>query len=143
VDRRDVDGQESNGTTGNFSLSQRGETREWSFNLAHSLVPFGTGVLTERDTVELALTQEFDSRLRGIAHLGIARNSDDGYGTTIDSRTYRYADTELRWQIKETWYAGIVAGYASATDLGAPDGVGGWSLALRSSWAPSRRVFGH
>jgi hypothetical protein len=143
VSRREIDGVASSGTTGDLSLSHKGETRELSFNLEHSLQPFGTGVLTERDTAELGFVQDFDSRLSSITRLGYARNADAGLGTTFDSRTYRYADTELRWQLKETWYAGLVAGYASATDLGAPESVGGWSVILRSGWTPSRHVLGH
>ncbi len=141
--RRDIDGMQSNGTTGDFSLQYRGETRTVDFTAAHSLVPFGTGVLTERNTAELSLRQDFNSRLSATARVGFSRNEDAGFGITFDSRTYRFADSELRWQINETWSTAIAGGYADATVLGAPETFGGWSVALRSYWSPARRVFGH
>lgn len=141
--RRDLDGESSSGGTGNFSLTWLGETREFGLNYAQSLQPFATGVLTERETAEMNFTQRFDSRLSSLTRLGFARNEDAGFGTTFDSRNYRYLETELRWQITEGWHAGLQAGYASATDLGAPDSVGGWSLIVRSGWTPQRHVLGH
>ena len=78
-----------------------------------------------------------------IASVGFERNEDAGFGTTFDSRNYRYVETELRWQVRENWFASAIAGYATATDLGAPDSVGGWTLMVRVNWAPDRHVFGH
>ncbi len=143
ISRRDLDGEGSQGGTGNFSIAHKGETRQFSLSYAQQLEPFSTGVLTERETAELEFVQEFDSRLSSISRLGFARNEDAGFGTTFDSRNYRYLNTELRWQLEETWYAALVAGYATATDLGAPESVGGWSLVLRSSWFPSPHVIRH
>jgi hypothetical protein len=143
VSRRDLDGDASQGGTGNLSITHRGETREFSLSYAQQLQPFATGVLTERETAELAFMQEFHSRLSSISRLGFARNEDAGFGTTFDSRNYRYANTELRWQLEENWFTSLVAGYATATDLGAPESVGGWSLIVRSLWTPNRHVIGH
>ncbi len=138
--QRDFDGDHSTGRVGYFSFLHRRERREWRLNLDHSLVPFGTGVLTERDTAELSLTQDFDARLRGIARLSLARNEDVAGATHVDVRTYRYADLELRWQVKETWSVGFISGYSDAQEPDAPQRVGGWTVALRTTWAPNGRV---
>lgn len=141
--RRDVDGEERTGTNGAFSLTHRGETGEWSIGLSRSLVPFGTGVLTQRDSADLVLVEDFAPRLRGILRASYSRNSDAGAGFLFDQRTYRTAETELSWQLTQTWRVSGVAGYGDAIELGAPRGVDGWRLALRSTWAPNRRVLGH
>jgi hypothetical protein len=141
--RRDLDGTSSTGGTGNFSLQHTGERHEFSINYGQSLQPFATGVLTERETAEVRYVQYIDSRLRSVSRVGFERNEDAGFGTTFDSRNYRYLDTELRWQFQENWYSSVTAGYATATDLGATESVGGWSLALRAVWTPDRHVFGH
>jgi len=141
VSRRDFDGSHSNGRLGSFSLSHQGETRRWHVSLDHSLVPFGTGVLTERDTAEFALTQQFDTHWLGMLRLGWSRNEDaQPVFNNIDARTYRHADLELRWQLDPAWSVSMVSGYADAQDPGAPERVNGWSLALRTTWAPTRRV---
>ena len=143
VSLRDFDGAQSTGTVGNFALTHRGESRQWSLSAARSVEPFGTGVLGERITAEFAMVQDFDSRLQGIAHVGYVRNDDQGFGSTFDGRTYRYADAEMRWHFTETFSAGVVAGYENASDQYAPDPVSGWSLALRGNWLPGKHVFGH
>ena len=140
--RREFDGVRDQGRSGNFSFSHHGEKHEWGLVLDQSLVPYGSGTLTEQDSAELHLTRHFDSRLQGIARLSFTRNDDIAYGYDLDARTYRYADTELRWQLRETWSASIVAGYSDAQDPGAPERVGGWMLAVRTYWAPNRHVLG-
>ena len=71
------------------------------------------------------------------------RNRDTGFGLTFNSRTYRDCDAELSWRMVETWRAGLVVYYASATDFGAPHSFVGWTVSLRSSWSPMARVIGH
>ena len=143
VSRREFDGERSDGRTGSFLFAHDGETRQWRLSLDQSLVPYGTGVLTERDTGELTLVQHFDSRWLTIGRLGISRNEDVMTFSGIDARTYRFADLELRWDVRETWNASIVCGYSDAQDPFVTDRIGGWTLALRTRWAPSRRVLGH
>src|SRR6202008_1326542 len=116
----EFDGAHSTGRLGYFSFLHRRERLVWRLNLDHSLVRYGTGVLTERDTAELSVTQDFNARLRGIAPLSVARNEDVAGATQVDGRTYRYADVELRWQVKETWAVGFVSGYADAQEPDAP-----------------------
>jgi hypothetical protein len=141
--RRDVDGDEHTGTNGALSLNHLGETGEWTLGVSRSLVPFGTGVLTQRDSVDLMVLEDFGPRLRGALRASYARNSDAGAGFIFDGRTYRTAEAELSWQLTETWAVSGVGGYGDAIELGAPQRVDGWRVALRSTWAPSRRVFGH
>jgi hypothetical protein len=141
--RRDIHGAGSRGATGTFALIHKAESHEYSLNLSHKLVPFGTGVLTEHDDVEFLISQDLQARLRGLVRAGFARNKDAGFGFTFDSRTYRYINTELLWQAGESWVTSLTAGYASASELGAPESIGGWSLGLRMNWTPARHVFGH
>jgi hypothetical protein len=141
--RRDIAGARSLGTTGTFALTHQDETRDFSLELSHSLVPFGTGVLTERNNAEFAIAENLNSRWRGVGRAGYSSNKDAGFGFIFDSRTFRYVNAELRWQVVETWFTSLVAGYASASDIGAAESIGGWSLALRTGWTPAKRVFGH
>jgi len=143
VSQRDFNGERSDGRTGSFQFARDGETRQWRVSLEQSLVPYGTGVLTERDTGELSLVQHFDARWLAIGRLGVSRNDDVMTFTGIDARTYRYADVELRWDVKQTWNASVVCGYSDAQDPFVLDRVGGWTVALRTRWAPSQRVLGH
>lgn len=141
--RRDIEGDKSTGTIGSFNVTRKAETREYSLDLSHSLVPMGTGVLTERDSAQLSLTQDLRPRLRALVRAGYARNREAGFGYTFDSRSYQYADLEFRWQLAETWFSSLVTGYASARALDTQGSIGGWNVVLRMSWAPVKRVFGH
>jgi hypothetical protein len=141
--RRDFDGAREVGRVGNFSLSHDGEINQWKLVIDQSMVPYGSGTLTERDTAELLMTHRFDTRLQAVSRLGVARNEDISPFSDVDARTYRYADTELRWQVNETWSASVVAGFADAQDPGELQRVGGWTLEIRTNWFPQRHVLGH
>jgi hypothetical protein len=146
LSRRDVDGADETGTTRNFSLVHKDETRDWSFVYSHSLVPFGTGVLTERDTARLQVMQALSPRLGYLLRAGYSRNSDAGFGVTIDSREYSFGETELRWQWLETWSVVLAGSFGRAIDSGFAQtntSADGWGVALRTLWAPRARVFGH
>lgn len=142
LSRRDVDGSESSGATYDLSIVHKDETRDWSLSLSHALVPYGTGVLAERESAAFALTQYLSPRLQASLNLGIARNRDAGYGFELDRRTYRHADFELGFSMRETWNVFAAAGVAGAEELySGGDRVDGWRFALRSVWTPAPRSF--
>lgn len=143
LSQRDIAGRSDNGTTRNFSWSHHAETGEWRLDYAHSLVPFGTGVLEEQDNLQLVLIKDFSRRLRAVSRLGLTRNRDAGFGFTFDSRTYRNGQAELLWWLGEKWYVGADVGYANAINFGAPRSYGGWTVGLRTTWSPNSRVIGH
>lgn len=143
LSQREFDGSRQDGRTGSIELSHRGETRHWNFSFDHSLVPYGTGVLVERDTAQFSVLQNFAARVQGLVRAGLSRNEDVLTSRGVDARTYRHAEAELRWQFKETWNVGLVTGYADAQDPGNVQPVDGWMTALRTTWSPPRRVLGH
>jgi hypothetical protein len=136
-------GVRDSGRNGAFSFTHTGESSQWKLSFDQSLVPYGSGTLTELDLAEFSFTRNFDERLQSITRLTGSRYQDVSPFTRVDSRTYRSADSELRWQLRNTWSAAIVAGYSDALDPGATDRVSGWTLAVRTYWTPNRHVFGH
>jgi len=143
MSRRDFDGEHTQGGTGSFNLSHRGETREWRLALDQGLEPYSNGVLAERTTGQFSMIQHFDPRLLAQMRVGLSRNEDVVVPTGVDARTYRYADVELRWLAKETWSVSAICGYADSQLPYAPEREEGWTVALRTGWSPSRHVLGH
>jgi hypothetical protein len=146
LSRRDVDGADDTGTTRDFSLVHHDETRDWTLTYSHSLVPFGSGILTERDLAQLQVVQSLGPRFQCLLRGGYARNEDAGFGVTFDSREYSYLESELRWQWVETWNVALATNFARASDSGFAQNnssADGWAVALRATWAPRPRVFAH
>jgi hypothetical protein len=142
--RRNIDGEQSSGTTGYLTLTHEDGARDWRFSVAHSLVPYGTGVLTEHDDATFSFTQRYSSRVQARLNLGVARNRDTVSTFDLDNRTYRHGDLELGWMLRETWRVAVVAGVASASEPQAFEGnISGWSFELRGAWTPNPHVFGH
>ncbi|HTU65476.1 MAG TPA: hypothetical protein VMF52_05990 [Steroidobacteraceae bacterium] len=147
LSRQDTDGERSRGTTRDFSLQHKGERLDWTLSYSHSLQPYGTGVLAERDTAQLEFVQALGPRASAVLRGSYARNEDGGFGLLFDSREYRYAEAALRWQVRETWSASLSTGWSSArqdaTFFRREESASGWSVSLYTTWAPRALVIGH
>jgi hypothetical protein len=147
VSRQDTGDNQQTGTTRDFSLDHKGERIDWSLAYAHSLQPYGTGVLVVRDTAQLQFVRALSARVSALLRGSYARNEDGGFGLTLDSRDYRYGDAELRWQLRETWTAALSTGYSSArqdeTLFNREQNASGWSVSVHTIWAPHALVIGH
>ena len=147
VSRQDSDGRDSSGTTRDLSLEHKGEVLDWSVEYSHRLQPYGTGVLAERDTAALQIVRNFGPRISTVLSGSYARNEDGGFGLTFDSRDYRFSEAAFRWQVRETWGMSFTGGYSSArqdaTLFNGAEEAGGWSVSVRTHWAPRPLVIGH
>ena len=147
LSKQDMDGRQSTGTTRDFSLDHKGERLDWSLGYSHSLQPYGTGVLAERDTAQLQFVRALGPRLDVLLSGRYARNQDGGFGFTFDSREYRFGESSLRWRVRETWYASLSVGYSTArqeaTWFTRASDAHGWTIGLNTRWTPRAIVIGH
>lgn len=140
--RRDAGAGEETGATGDLSWLHRGETTDWNLSLSRGLVPYGLGVLVERDSAQLRVNRQFGPRLRGSVRAGFARNSDAGPLLRVDTREYGFTNAELGFALTETWSVSVDAGLRRASEANV-EAIDGWSVALRTRWEPGARVLGH
>lgn len=147
VSREVTGGDEKSGTTRDFSLEHKSELLVWSLSYSHRLQPYGTGVLAEHDSAQLQMVRALSPRFSALLRGGYSRNDDDGFGFTFDSRSYRFGESEIRWQVRETLGVSLSTGYSNAkqdaTFFSRAEDASGWSVAFRTRWAPRAYVIGH
>jgi hypothetical protein len=140
---RSTEDVRTQGSTYDLSVSHKQELREWSFGYSRSLVPYGTGVLAEQDSLNLKFIQPLSPRLDFVANASAIRNRDVGLGLTLDRRNYARAETSLSWHVKRTLVLGSALRFTSAT---LPDDSGdtqGFNFGISMYWQPDATEMGH
>lgn len=140
---RSAEDVRTQGETYEVSLQHQQELRDWSVRVSRSLVPYGTGVLAERESASVTLRQPLREQLDAGFEATLVRNNDAGLGATLDRRRYNRAEASLAWQPWRTFILRGALRYTDATLLFEAGEARGLNFGLSALWRPDPRVLGH
>lgn len=135
--RRVLGGASSFGTTASVSLSRSWEREKLSLQYLRSLVPYGTGLLVERQQYSGTLTHSFSEYLDGNLSYTQVHNNETAVLLRLDRRGYSDLNVNLTWRplkmLSVTLRGDAIR--SQLIDL-AGDEVKEWRASLGLTWFP-------
>jgi len=100
---RSLEGSRSTGTVANLDLSHSCELGKVQLDYSRQLVPYGTGVLAQRQQITLSGTYHLTEKVDVNASLLRIENSESVVYLHVDRRSYTGVTFGLDWRPLETW----------------------------------------
>jgi hypothetical protein len=125
------------GTNIAASASHNFELSSVSFNYTRSLVPYGNGLLVERQQVTASAKRSLSPSVDVDLTVLRIQNSDATVRAGVDRRFYETAGAGLNWKMSETWTLRSEAGTSWSPPLGSDTIVHEWRTALTMTWKPN------
>jgi hypothetical protein len=134
--RRSLAGQTSNGTNASVLITRSFERGSATLTYTRSLVPYGTGILVERQQVSAGLTRPLTEYLDANINLIRVQNNESTVRLGIDRPFYNNAMVGLAWKMGESWTVApaVTASWTQAIGSNLP--VHEWRGALTVTWKP-------
>jgi hypothetical protein len=138
---RSLEGSRSAGTVAIVDFSHSSELGKVTLDYSRSLVPYGTGVLAQRQQITLSGTYNLTEKLDIDASLLRIDNSESIVLLHLDRRSYTGSTFGLDWRPRETWKLRL-EGATTRTQtfelVSIP--VTEWHVDMTLTWAPYPRV---
>jgi hypothetical protein len=101
--KRSLSGQSGSGTNGSVTLTHLLERGSASLSYVRSLVPYGTGILAERQQVVASLVRPLTPELDANFSVIRIKNNASTVRLGIDRPYYNNASVGLGWKMGESW----------------------------------------
>jgi hypothetical protein len=137
VSQLHVPGTSGTGTNIAASASHNFELSSVSFSYTRSLVPYGTGLLVERQQATVSGKRSLSPSVDVDLTVLRIQNSDATVRAGVDRRFYETAAVGLNWKMSETWTLRSEAGTSRSPPLGSDITVHEWRAALTTTWKPN------
>lgn len=134
--RRSLSGQSSNGTNASVLITRSFELGNATLGYARSLVPYGTGVLVQRQQVTAGLTRALSTYLDANINLIRVQNSASTARLGLDRPYYNDAVASLAWKLGESWTVSPSVTGSWTRSIGGQEAVREWRGALTITWRP-------
>jgi hypothetical protein len=132
-----VPGSTGTGTNVNAIFSHNFEIGSVSVNYNRSLVPYGNGLLVERQQATASVKRSLSPTVDVDFTVLRIQNSDATVHAGIDRRFYQNAGVGLNWKMSETWTLRPEAGTTWSPPIGSDITVHEWRVALTMTWKPN------
>jgi hypothetical protein len=101
--KRSLSGQSGSGTNGSVTLTHLLERGSASLSYVRSLVPYGTGILAERQQIVASLVRPLTPELDANFSVIRIKNNASTVRLGIDRPYYNNASVGLGWKMGESW----------------------------------------
>ncbi len=136
--KRILAGVRSNGTNVSASVTRNLSLGSVALSYTRSLVPYGTGVLVERQQLTASATRPLTPYLTADASVLRIQNNQTTVRLGLDRPYYDSATAGLNWQLGETWVLRSELGASLTQQPIHPEGtVHEWRAALSMTWKPA------
>jgi hypothetical protein len=132
-----VPGSSGAGTNVAVSATHNFEVTSVSFNYNRSLVPYGNGLLVERQQATASAKRTLNEYVDMDLTVLRTQNSDSTVRAGLDRRFYQSAVAGLNWKLGETWTLRSEAGTSWSPPLNSDITVHEWRAALTMTWKPN------
>ncbi len=134
---RSLAGDRSTGTVASFNATHSTELASLTASYSRQLVPYGTGVLAERQQYQLAGTYNLTEKLDLDASVVRIENNQSIVLLGLGRRSYTGTTFGLDWRPLEAWKLRAEADTMQSQTIGlVTRPVSGWRMALTLTWAP-------
>lgn len=134
---RSLAGERSTGTVASINMTHTEDLGSIALSYSRQLVPYGTGVLADRQQVTLSGTYNLTEKLDIDASVLRIQNSQSIVLLGLDRRSYFGTTFGLDWRPLEAWK---LRGEIDTTHSETPEivsrPVSGWRAAVTLTWAP-------
>jgi len=137
VIRLTVPGSSGTGTNISASFNHNFELSSVQLNYTRSLVPYGNGLLVERQQATAAAKHSLSPVLDADFTILRVQNSNATVQARVDRRFYENALVGLNWKMGETWTLRSEAGTSWSPPIGSDVTVREWRAALTVTWKPN------
>ncbi len=124
------------GTDASISLTHALLLGNLALGFTRSLVPYGTGVLVQRDQLTASATRPFTPYLDGTISLLRIENNRTTVELGLDRRSYSSATIGLSWHPAETWSLGAQIEGLRTQVFRSSDTVNEWRTSVSLNWSP-------
>lgn len=129
--------ESSTGTVASADITHTTERGHVALSYSRQLVPYGTGVLAERQQLQLSGTYNLTEKLDIDASVLRIENNQSIVLLGIGRRSYTGTTLGLDWRAREAWKLRAEAGTMQSQTIGLiTRPVSGWRVALTLTWAP-------
>jgi hypothetical protein len=132
-----VPGSTGTGTNISASFNHNFELSTVQLNYNRSLVPYGNGLLVQRQQATATARHSLSEYLDVDFTILRIQNSAATVRAGVDRRFYENALAGLNWKVGETWTLRSEAGTSWSPPIGSDTTVHEWRAALTMTWKPN------
>jgi hypothetical protein len=134
--RRSLAGQSSNGTNASALITETFEAGNATLNYIRSLVPYGTGILVQRQQAGAGYTRSLSTYVNLNINLIRIQNNETTVRLGLDRPYYDDIIAGLAWKMGESWTVSPTVTTSWTQDINSHLPVHEWRGALNVTWQP-------
>jgi hypothetical protein len=134
--KRSLSGRSSFGTNASVVLTRTYDLGSATLNYSHSLTPYGTGILVNRQQASATVTRSLATDLDVSFSVIRVQNSDSTVRLGLDRPYYDNAVVGLSWRFGESWTVAPAVTTSWTRAIGTNVPVHEWRGALSMTWSP-------